>query len=420
MSLVSKRWRCLCNSVPVIDLCELYSGQNFRRKFPEILNDCMIHRRRDKIEGKGTGLSRLKLGMFSSSTSSARLNGWLIIWAQSKLEELDLCIETGIPKNYYMLPPSVLSMTSLTIMKLYGVSLEGLVSVNLPSLTCLSLKNVRMDDQMLHKLLMGCCSLEKLLLKDCVDLFNPIISNSSLKSFEFVNGLCQTILQVEAKNLQSFTYDGGPSTYGEFNLPFCGTIRNLSLSNMLMNDGWLEDIIVRIPLLESLSLCNFTQLEHVEICSQHLKHLVFRGDRCCSGVENIVDTPNLVSFIFEGHLLSEFSMIKRRPNVLNADIKLFSPHAYDTRWYFNLLDFLANFDCSNTLNLKVYTEEALIFPDKFRKRCYTPLPTLKHMKVILINCLILNKSNLRDTLLWISPSLETLLIEQKLDIVTID
>ena len=56
-------------------------------------------------------------------------------------------------------------------------------------------------------------------------------------------------------------YDSGPSSYDEFHLPFCGTIWNLSLSNMLMNNGWLEDIIVRLPLLKNLALCNFTQFD---------------------------------------------------------------------------------------------------------------------------------------------------------------
>lgn len=53
--------------------------------------------------------------------------------------------------------------------------------------------------------------------------------------------------------------------------------------------------------------------------------------------------------------------------------------------------------------------KAFIIPEKMRKTCRPPWPNLKHLKVRVR--IILMKSELRKSLEWLSPSLETLSVE---------
>ncbi|GMN72105.1 hypothetical protein TIFTF001_051937, partial [Ficus carica] len=259
----------------------------------------------------------------------------------SQLKELDLCVSSS---SLYSFPVAAFGLRSLSCVKLCGVALDHLTSVELPNLISLTLEKVELDDKALHNLLTGCSSLEKLRLKECKNLVNPRISNLSLKILEIVDVSRENspvIFRVEAMNIQSFVYSGADCV-PNLNLPSVEVLQNLSFSNLRFRDRWLEDLISRLPLLESLSLSN------------------------CKF----------------GDLLLEFSMIA--PNISQANIQLNNPVAYNTRWYFGLVDFLRN--------------------------CRSPLPTLKHLKVK-TNLPLSRESELRDALLWASPSLETILIE---------
>ncbi|PON72026.1 LRR domain containing protein [Parasponia andersonii] len=83
------------------------------------------------------------------------------------------------------------------------------LSPSLTSLVSLSLVNVHLKDQDLHNLLLGCCSLEKLLLNSCEGLLNLEVSSLSLEFLETMSCTCKTF-QVEAMNLRSFIRHGYP------------------------------------------------------------------------------------------------------------------------------------------------------------------------------------------------------------------
>lgn len=89
------------------------------------------------------------------------VDGWLTFVSKSKVKEFDLYI-CNISFEQYPLPLDILHMRSLTHLRLCGVELKNLDSIGLPSLMSLSLKGVHLDDQVLHNMLSGCCSLEKL------------------------------------------------------------------------------------------------------------------------------------------------------------------------------------------------------------------------------------------------------------------
>ncbi|PON49676.1 F-box domain containing protein [Parasponia andersonii] len=150
------------------------------------------------------------------------------------------------------------------------------------------------------------------------------------KFLEIVHANHKPIIEVEAMNLQSFVYNGEPF-YCDLNLSSCETLTHLSLSNLKFENEWLEDLVYEHGLLESLSLWN---------CKL---------------------------------LLSDFSMAAT--NMLQVNVKLHNPRSHAMQWYFNLLDFLINLDCSRSLSPHFHSEEALILPSKFGRVCRSRLPT---------------------------------------------
>ena len=125
--------------------------------------------------------------------------------------------------------------------------------------------------------------------------------------------------QVEVKNLESLKCCG----HGAFepaNLSLCGTLRALSFSSVSLNDKWLEDLIPRLPCLESLTI-NRCRLKRVEIRSQRLRRFTFiaSGSRWPES-EFTIDAPNLVHFSFEGYPTLEISL-NIIPNSLEARVR---------------------------------------------------------------------------------------------------
>lgn len=308
MSLLSRFWRHTWCSVSALYFCESNSlGLNFSRtKFRRFIDKCLNHH----------GNSNLAVTKFKLDIKyHPDVVEWLLSSiCYSNLKELDLCIRTTLPGFFY-LPPCTLSLRSCTTVKLTNVALNHLGCTNLPHLKSLSLEHVKLDDQILHNLLIGCSSLEKLTLKDCANLFRPKVSSSSLKFLDIVHGSYQTMFEIASTSLQCFVFDGGLS-YCKISLScFCQELLHLSLSNTGLHEQCLADIISRLPHIESLSLCN-TKIPHIEFWSDSLKHLFLKESRNYNVLQTRIATPNLVSFSFDGDFLPNFSLFA--PNISQA------------------------------------------------------------------------------------------------------
>lgn len=211
--------------------------------------------RNDLLSVTDTSVTRLKLDMNCCPADFTIIDSCLAFVRLSQLKELDLCVSSS---SLYSFPVAAFGLRSLSCVKLCGVALDHLTSVELPNLISLTLEKVELDDKALHNLLTGCSSLEKLRLKECKNLVNPRISNLSLKILEIVDVSRENspvIFRVEAMNIQSFVYSGADCV-PNLNLPSVEVLQNLSFSNLRFRDRWLEDLISRLPLLESLSLSN--------------------------------------------------------------------------------------------------------------------------------------------------------------------
>lgn len=81
-------------------------------------------------------------------------------------------------------------------------------SISLLSLVSLTLWYVKLKDEALHNLVLGCCYLEELILNECEGILMPTISSSSLKSIEIYCHREKIAFTSEAVNLEIFHGSG--------------------------------------------------------------------------------------------------------------------------------------------------------------------------------------------------------------------
>ncbi|PON68669.1 F-box domain containing protein [Trema orientale] len=406
MSVLSKCWKLMWYLVPKLQFNSNVGFQS-QEAFNTFLEECLLRREICMRHITQLVVTKFKLHIVYSDDQAALLDRFLCSpLLRDNIMELKLSMITRGTTVGYSLPDAILNGRSLTVLKLENVLLleeDSKFSVNLPCLKYLYMLYVDyLDDHVLTNLLLGCPSLEKFELK-CFYLSNPRISSSSLKSLE-ITGYARENLQVEAINLESLALI--VLWGGIINLSDCRLIRNLSIDlNSNIDDQLLEDMISKLPLLEDLSLSRCQLLKQVKISSERLRSFAFDKQGNDNEVKATMGTPNLVSFSYKGDI--DFGITMISPNVqLNGSIVINGSYRCIC-----MLNFLLSLNCSwNILSLHVVSGKVLFFPEEVRI-CPPPLAKLKHLKVKTTERWEY-KSELRDSLHWASPNLETLLIEE--------
>ncbi|XP_062103531.1 FBD-associated F-box protein At4g10400-like [Humulus lupulus] len=399
MSVVSKRWRHMWTLIHVLNFydrrdLDYLRKPNYNRdrnKFFKLVSKCLKH------PFEGTTITKFKLHV-DFYGGHHRIDVWLRFPLRKKVKELDINV-SPTTSRYSTLPCDLLSLTTLTVLKLCGLYLKiGSPIVSLPSLLVMEFTDIVTNDQTLNNLLLGCPCIEKLKL-NCHGLQQPQVLSSNLKSLEFFQGGVQTV-KVEAKNLHSFVYYGYNGSCN-INLIRCASIRNLKFSNAwLLTDQWFEHLIPQLSHLESLRL-HGCYGEYIKIINQQLKDLYIKD----SGMrfellEATIDTPNLVSFHYDGSSLRKISinapgLVSFRysselmslislnaSNLLNADIVLrggLEKKTFDVKWYASLIDFLSELNGTKKMTIFSGYERAVIIPNELRAACASPLPDVKHL-----------------------------------------
>ncbi|XP_030487741.2 probable FBD-associated F-box protein At1g32375 isoform X1 [Cannabis sativa] len=422
--ILSKRWKFIWFSVPKLFFSDTSTTAPKFQRFHNYVDNCLEHRKRGLYFIADSAVTSFKLQLKCCLRSKTRsLDKWLNFAVLNKVKELSVDLNPGKGKNYgyyyYCLPRIVVNLRALTILELSGIELG--YSFSFPCLKLLSLKDVRLADNVkndvISKSLLDCLSLEKLFLTSCHSLstHHPLqVKSSSLK---FMKIRSDVSLQVEADNLESLVIYR--ASYGELNLSACKAIRKLVLycCDFRMTDQLpVQDLITSLPLLEELtfdnSYCKW-QFEHLTISNQHLKSFKLINVNCESKMIKVVTikaSPNLVSFGYEGYINCSISV--ESPNSLNGKFVFKDHHHnYDTNWFISMIDFFLSLNCSwNSLTLHLSSDKALIMPDNCKRICCSVLSNWKHLRVIMDRYSKKRQSNLRDVLMWISPSLETLFV----------
>lgn len=361
MSVFSKRWRHLWLSGSALYAIEDSAPQcvgfkrrdNFLKFVKQYLN---LHSKEIT--------HRFKLVM-SYHKSSKELDCWLKkIMCQNKfIKEIDICLYR-VRKTSYCLTEKLLNSRSLTVLKLKNLDLMAFSPVGLPSLKACSLINVAIkDNRTLSNLFLGCFSIENLVLSRCRFSCPTSFSNSNLKSLEIDDFWGSGAkIQLEAANLESFVFNGGHfwDIGCVIDISASRRLRNLSVSYAGINDQWFESLFANHIELERLKLDMCFGLKNMCIESEKLKEFVLcgYGFRFNEAEQSAtINTPNLVSFVFEGYkTISDFSI--KAPNLIEPRIKLITSFISNDidYWYAKLIKFLRHFDGFERLSLEVTGE----------------------------------------------------------------
>ncbi|KAM6595341.1 hypothetical protein CsatA_005865 [Cannabis sativa] len=445
--LLSKRWKLLWYSVPTISFS--YADFKCSHQFSNYVSQYLKHRKKGMYFIVDSVLTSFKLDMFLISFKLDMfdynkrcvddiLDQWLSFVVENKVKEIYLNIrpdtyedtdedgDVGHSDLCYCLPKVLFdNATYLTILNLEWLKVDASYSFSFPSLKSLSLKGVVSDtskDDVVFKFLLGCPSLEKLCLSYyeflCIDNAPPLLQSLSLKFLEFDDVQINFTLQVDTTNLESLVL--GWVNLDKIDLFACKKIRNLSLISCRKDyQPSLEGLIFGIPHLENLTLkeCRSSLDYHLRISSQQLKSFTFEEPSlsCKLSHVEIESAPRLEYFYYEGGI--NFSISMESSNSINGKIVINEKEnqsGYDTKWFADMINFLVNLKCSwNIVTLHVSTHEALIWPENLKKICRYPALNWRHLKIITHHQQPQKDSELKDALMWISPSLETLSINKK-------
>ncbi|KAM6576192.1 hypothetical protein CsatB_028029 [Cannabis sativa] len=441
--VLSKRWKLIWYSVPTIffsnkNIVFGIEWENEQEKFYNYVEKYFKQRKKGMHRVLGSScITSFKLEMkgFYQISNAHLINKWLaFIVKKNKIKEISLSIGKSNRGYYYhCLPKVFLNNTKfLTNLELCGVMLDKSHSFNFPLLKTLSLENiktsytVKYEPNVVFKFLLGCPSLEKFRL--CwygllqIDGMHRLRS-LSLKNLELVYTYVKD-LQIDAINLESLVLTSNSSifsnSFANINLSTCNKIKVLSMNDLSITHVGvmaLNSLISNNPLLENLTLsimnvpCYYDEC-HLKISSQHLKSFYFKNCYSREAKVTIESAPELEYFCYEGTIDTIISI--ESSNLLSGKMAIYEDcRDYDAEWYIDMLNFLSNFNCSwNTLSLHVKEFKALIWPEKFKRVCYSPLLNLKHLRVITKDSNPERMSDLKNSLMWISPSLETLSINK--------
>ncbi|PHT25141.1 hypothetical protein CQW23_35221 [Capsicum baccatum] len=190
-----------------------------------------------------------------------------------------------------------------------------------------------------------------------------------------------------------------------FNITACKALTSLLLSDMIITEKWLEHVSC-LPELQRLHLIKCKTLNTIDISSVSIQHLVLHD---FSLITVKLDTTNLKYFSYRS---SSFPTLKlKAPASLQPKIA-FDSKSPDSDWYSKLLIFLANFSHYRAVELSSENDEVIIIPNDVRESLVPPLYGTDRLHVKFQNKLKYSVVDIVDSLLWISPQLDTLSFHQ--------
>ncbi|KAJ4717894.1 F-box domain containing protein [Melia azedarach] len=288
-----------------------------------------------------------------------------------------------------------------------GCKLELQSRVNLPSLRNLSLAQIDASDQVIDYVVSGCPLIEFLRIDDCLELKSLKLFNlDKLKKIKVSFNEKLERVEINASNVHSLsiTYTVTPCW---INVVLCKNLKQLKLWSLSITDEWLCNEISELLLLEYLDVACCMNLESILISSSRLKTLFIGG--CINLVEAKIEAPSLSAFSYQGDMISfSFNALA----LSEVDLYFYTDDS-DAEWLFKFIEALAKFhQFSEVINLKIDSIEHMLVPRALRQTLMPPLSGTKHLNFRnSYACLRFPIMEVVDSLLWISPHLETLSIE---------
>uniref|UniRef100_A0A7N0UZG6 F-box domain-containing protein n=1 Tax=Kalanchoe fedtschenkoi TaxID=63787 RepID=A0A7N0UZG6_KALFE len=347
--VLSKRWKELRDSCPVAEFDQRYFVRSSNAVFQNFVDKFFERRLEQKCD-----IQIFKLAVASADSKLApHIDRWLDIAVKHNVREIAVHMQERQVRAPYRMPTSVLSAKTLNAITLHRCRLEVPDGINLPYLTKLCLKHIKLTSQSLQKLISSCPLIESLSLISCKGLVNLEVSNLDRLNRVEVH-FCKGIQKVEivSSTLESFWYYG--YTFPQIcaiNLLGCPSLKKLTLEDPFMNDLSFESLIFNFPYLEHLVLSKCNAMTELKISQTQLKSLILRG--CKNLVKVGIHAPQLVSFEYNGGGSMLFSSLN--PSSLRKAKLTFEAveSGFLSRCLFvaMLHIFLSNFDHSSGLKL---------------------------------------------------------------------
>ncbi|XP_039172737.1 uncharacterized protein LOC120295568 [Eucalyptus grandis] len=320
--------------------------------------------------------------------------------------------------------PDLVSDT-ISVLHVSHLSMEG-VKTRLPRLEELVLHRVQKSEEFANELMLSCPALRRVELIDCSRSKDLLICGPKLKTFE-ASAMFEKenlSISISAPNLISFSYiscSTMPYPDEELSaLQVHGTrnLRELALDLCMVGMGTIRKAVSQLHLLENLRLKGSPSAERIRITHKNLKHLALTGfktialTRFKSLIRVKTQTPNLVSFQYDGPNILVIGP-QDSTTLANARLEVDFGVRDKRRSYLKAAKFLRYFGRCDSLTLICKEVKALVLPEEIKSEMLPPLWNVKHLRLhILSNTTgdVDTNSRLTESLRWMSPNLETLVI----------
>ncbi|XP_075075022.1 putative F-box/FBD/LRR-repeat protein At5g56810 isoform X2 [Nicotiana tabacum] len=402
-STLSKAWNSAWASLSCLNF-----GDDIFSKSKNIVSRILADRQKQNIS-----VRKFMVKLPYASLTSNYVDNWINILVACNIKELSIEVERT--HTYIKLPEAIFAAKALNMLRLGGFKLElPSDGVKFSSLRELYLAESFLDEQLLQALCASCSNLEVLslsgfhgpislqvagtlpklravYLEDCPDQFQMVdIAAPNLKDLE-ISSFCEDLHVIK--------------------ITACKSLKHLELLTVeAVTDQWLEELLPNIPNLEIFHLSCCSLWKTVNISSDRLKY--FQVTACNNLIEVDLDTPNLLGFLSDVRYgedtvdpLPTFNL--KASNLLEACLCLI-PETLDNPWYSKLIKSLGNFNHCNAITLCCENDKEIVIPKDMRENLLPPLYDAKCLRVTIMNPLNHSVVDVVDSLLWISPQLDSL------------
>ncbi|XP_009621912.1 F-box/FBD/LRR-repeat protein At5g56420-like isoform X1 [Nicotiana tomentosiformis] len=404
-STLSKVWNSVWTS-----LSSLNFGDNYFRQSKNIVDQILANRLNQNIS-----IKRFKVNV--PNYRSKDVDNWIEILVTCNIKELFL--EVGI-YTYNKLPEVVFDAKALNVLSLRGFKLElPSGGIKFSSLRELYLVDSFLDEQLLQALCKICIHLEVLSLSGFHGLMSLQVSGT-LPKLRTVKLLYYPpkfkMVDIVAPNLKDLYISSFGQDLRVINITACKSVKHLKLTSVAVTDQWLEDLFSNLSNLEICYLFSCSSLKIIKISSYRLKLL--KVVACYNLIAIDLDTPNLLRITSDVHHGKEELLFKLKASqLLEAKIKLIpGPEDLDTHWYSKLANSLVNFNHSRAITLSCDEDKVIVIPKDMRENLFPPLSGPKGLHIKIMDWSNYSVVDVVDSLLWMSPQLDTLSVYQGRDL----
>ncbi|KAM3216114.1 putative F-box/FBD/LRR-repeat protein isoform X1 [Capsicum annuum] len=415
MSTLSKTWYAAWSSLPYLNFGDRFFYREVRgrwilseniQELVHIVDQTLANRKKHKIS-----VQKFWLKVPSSyRMSSSYVHNWIKILVTSNIKELILKVGES-DSSFDSLPEELFVAEGLNILNLRGFKLELPLhhGIKFSSLRNLRLTDTYLDEKLVQDLCASCVCLEKLRLSCCRGLASLQIAASLLK-LKTVWLCCLPELQIvdiAAPYLENVYIESQLWNLQVVKITCSKSLKTLYIVDVYVTDGWLKDLLVNQPKLECLSLSGCLKLQAIKISSDRLKYLALSW--CLELIDVELETPNLTRFRCECDENLPTLKLMKASVFLVVELEFSLTNILDSHWYSVLMKFLGNFKQSKAIKLDCCDKNGIVIPNHMRENLVPPLYGTNANWHIIFNtfgdCSLMD---ILDSLLWISPQLDTL------------